>query len=76
MSGHDAFKEAAAPILADAKLALEALTSAAIAAGIRPDAEYVREARQGQAEWRETLSREAFRPVRGEAMARANWWRR
>jgi 3D-(3,5/4)-trihydroxycyclohexane-1,2-dione acylhydrolase (decyclizing) len=67
--GHDAFKQGGLPVLADARLALEALTTAALAAHIQPHLDYVIEAARARQAWRDLLQREGFQPVAGEAMS-------
>jgi 3D-(3,5/4)-trihydroxycyclohexane-1,2-dione acylhydrolase (decyclizing) len=69
VGGHDAFKNGAVPVLADAREALRALGRAAKAAGIKPRAAYVEEARKAQLKWQRTLKKESFTQVPGEAMS-------
>jgi 3D-(3,5/4)-trihydroxycyclohexane-1,2-dione acylhydrolase (decyclizing) len=64
----DAYKEGSLPIVADAKMALEALTAAAREASVRADAAYVAEVGNAKNQWIRTLQEEGFRPVPGEAM--------
>jgi len=66
---HDAHKQGGLPIVADARLALTALTEAARAAGLRPRAAYLDEVRAARAAWDETLRTEVFVRRTGEAMS-------
>jgi 3D-(3,5/4)-trihydroxycyclohexane-1,2-dione acylhydrolase (decyclizing) len=66
---HDAHKQGALPIVADAKLALAALTEAARAAGRRPRPAYLEEVRAAWAAWEETLRSEVFVRRPSEAMS-------
>ena len=68
---HDAYKQGSVPLLADARAGLEALTEAALAAGVRPRADYVREVAGWKREWRSQLENEVYQPVAGEAMSQA-----
>ncbi len=68
---HDAYKQGSVPLLADARAGLEALTEAALAAGVRPRADYVREVADWKREWRSRLENEVYQPVAGEAMSQA-----
>ncbi len=69
ISGHDAYKEGALPIQADAREALRALCDATRAAGIRPNAAYVQEVQLAQAEWNRTVHEQIYQQVPGEAMS-------
>ncbi|MGH3096571.1 MAG: 3D-(3,5/4)-trihydroxycyclohexane-1,2-dione acylhydrolase (decyclizing) [Streptosporangiales bacterium] len=51
LTGHDARKQGATPVIADAKHALVALREAAAAAGARPDEGWRAEAERAAAEW-------------------------
>ena len=68
---HDAYKQGSVPLLADARAGLEALTEAALAAGVRPRDDYVREVSGWKREWRSQLENEIYQPVDGEAMSQA-----
>ena len=68
---HDAYKQGSVPLLADARAGLEALTEAALAAGVRPRTDYVREVAGWKREWRSQLENEVYQPVAGEAMSQA-----
>jgi 3D-(3,5/4)-trihydroxycyclohexane-1,2-dione acylhydrolase (decyclizing) len=68
--GHDAYKQGAVPILADAREVLRALAKEAKAAGVKPNAAYVQEVERVRQEWA-TLKEETCRPVPGEAMSQA-----
>src|SRR5581483_2027946 len=66
VNGHDAFKQGALPIVADAREALRALRSAAREAGIKPNPAYIEEIAVEKAEWDELLKREVFVQHPGE----------
>jgi 3D-(3,5/4)-trihydroxycyclohexane-1,2-dione acylhydrolase (decyclizing) len=66
--GHDAYKQGSLPILADARLALEALLVAARGAHVEIEADYVAKVVQARQCWTETLHTEGFAPVAGSAM--------
>ncbi len=67
--GHDAFKQGALPILADAREALVALTLAARDAGIRPNQAYTQEVVAACSQWQDQVKREVYQHVPGEAMS-------
>ncbi|MGO9924416.1 MAG: 3D-(3,5/4)-trihydroxycyclohexane-1,2-dione acylhydrolase (decyclizing) [Isosphaeraceae bacterium] len=67
--GHDASKQGALPILADAREALLALQKAALAAGIRPRPAYLAEVAAARRTWDETIQREVATHHAGEAMS-------
>ncbi|HBY99250.1 MAG: 3D-(3,5/4)-trihydroxycyclohexane-1,2-dione acylhydrolase (decyclizing) [Ardenticatenaceae bacterium] len=69
VSGHDAYKQGALPILADARETLRALTRAAAEAGVRPDQAYLAEIEAAQAAWRRQVQEEVYRPVEGAPMS-------
>jgi 3D-(3,5/4)-trihydroxycyclohexane-1,2-dione acylhydrolase (decyclizing) len=62
VSGHDAYKMGALPVVADARDALVALTGMVEEAGVRTDAGYREEVRAACAGWREVLERDVFAP--------------
>ncbi len=66
--GHDAYKMGALPIVADARESLRALLAAAQAAGLGPDATYVREIEEANAAWAAQLRAEVSVPKQGEIM--------
>ena len=66
--GHDAYKQGALPVVADAREALRALIEAAEEAGIRPDSAYLQEIEQAGKEWAEQREGEIFQPISGEIM--------
>ena len=68
VSGHDAYKQGALPITADAKLAMTALLAAAKETGIRPQPTYVQEIGVLKQEWEAQLKEEGYRQIPGEAM--------
>lgn len=65
VGAHDAYKQGALPILADAREALRALTQAAAEAGVAPDQAYLAEIEAAQAAWRGQVQEEVYRPVEG-----------
>ena len=69
VGNHDAYKQGGVPITADAREALAALTKAADAAGIQPNAAYVQEIAALNREWREQLDNEVAQETPGEAMS-------
>src|SRR5262249_38715204 len=71
VSGHDAHKQGAVPIIADAREALTALHQAAKGANIRPKPAYLEEIVAARKAWTEKLQREVFTHHEGEAMSQA-----
>jgi len=71
LSGYDANKIGARPIIADARQALPALTISAREAGVRPNSEYVTEAGTAKNLWRRYLKDEIYQPTPGEAMSQS-----
>jgi 3D-(3,5/4)-trihydroxycyclohexane-1,2-dione acylhydrolase (decyclizing) len=69
VSGHDAAKQGALPILADAREALGALHKAALSAGVRPRPAYLEEVAAARRTWDETIQREVATHHAGEAMS-------
>jgi 3D-(3,5/4)-trihydroxycyclohexane-1,2-dione acylhydrolase (decyclizing) len=67
--GHDAYKQGALPIIADAREALRALHQAATAAGMRPDPAYREEIAAARQRWQEQMEREVYRHHEGEALS-------
>jgi 3D-(3,5/4)-trihydroxycyclohexane-1,2-dione acylhydrolase (decyclizing) len=67
--GHDAFKQGALPIVADARKALAALRAAALEAGVRPRAEYQSDIAKARAAWAEKMRTEVFMRREGESMS-------
>jgi 3D-(3,5/4)-trihydroxycyclohexane-1,2-dione acylhydrolase (decyclizing) len=70
VTGRDAHKQGAVPIVADAREALRALGEAARAAGIAPRDDYRAEAERAKAEWSAERER-LLEPVPGERMSQA-----
>ncbi len=66
--GHDAYKQGALPITADARQALCLLTKAAQEAGIRPIPSYLDSIATAKQEWNREVAEEVYQPVPGEAM--------
>jgi 3D-(3,5/4)-trihydroxycyclohexane-1,2-dione acylhydrolase (decyclizing) len=69
VAGHDACKQGALPVVADAREALRALVQAARSAGVKPNAGYVQEVTTQREKWDRQLKEEVFQPVAGEAMS-------
>ena len=67
--GHDAFKEGALPLVADASEALKALLDAASATEITPNETYLKEVATAKDEWRALLETDVFVEHEGEAMS-------
>jgi 3D-(3,5/4)-trihydroxycyclohexane-1,2-dione acylhydrolase (decyclizing) len=70
VAGHDAIKQGALPLIADAREALSALRTAAVAAGIGPDRARLAAVESARQAWRETLCAE-IRDIPGEALSQA-----
>jgi len=69
VTGHDAHKQGALPLVADAREALRTLTQSAKAAGVKPNAAYVQEVTGLKNQWERQLKDEVFQQVPGEAMS-------
>lgn len=69
VSSHDAFKQGALPVIADAREALRALSKAAADAGIKPQPAYLAEIKAVKDEWENVLASKVFRPTAGELMS-------
>ncbi len=67
--GHDAFKQGALPIVADAKLALGALREAALAGGLRPREDYKAEVARARSDWDAKMRAEVYAERDGEFMS-------
>ncbi|HLJ11492.1 MAG TPA: 3D-(3,5/4)-trihydroxycyclohexane-1,2-dione acylhydrolase (decyclizing) [Planctomycetaceae bacterium] len=67
--GHDAYKQGALPIIADAQRALQSLTEMAAAAGVRPNPAYLSEVSAAREAWHKTLKDDVYRQIPGEAMS-------
>jgi 3D-(3,5/4)-trihydroxycyclohexane-1,2-dione acylhydrolase (decyclizing) len=66
---HDAYKQGALPILADARLALVALREAAFAAGLRPREPYKAEVAKARSAWAGKMRAEVHTNREGEVMS-------
>lgn len=71
VAGHDAFKNGALPIVADAREALRALQRRAKAGGLKPRKAALADVEKANRTWERTLKRESLTPVKGEAMSQA-----
>jgi 3D-(3,5/4)-trihydroxycyclohexane-1,2-dione acylhydrolase (decyclizing) len=69
VAGHDAYKQGALPILADAREALRVLIPAVKAANIKTAAGYQQEVAAAGEEWEQTKREQGFRSFPGEAMS-------
>src|SRR5262245_16716580 len=69
VTGHDAYKQGALPLVADAREALRALIQSAKAAGIKANPTYVQEVTSLKNKWEQRLKTEVFQQVVGEAMS-------
>jgi len=69
VAGHDAYKQGALPVVADAREALRALTQAAKSAGVKPDSSYVKAVTSLREKWDQQLKEEVYAQVPGEAMS-------
>jgi 3D-(3,5/4)-trihydroxycyclohexane-1,2-dione acylhydrolase (decyclizing) len=69
VTSHDAYKQGALPIIADARKALQALSEVAAKAGIGPHASYLEEIARLKGEWERQLREEVYQPTPGEAMS-------
>jgi 3D-(3,5/4)-trihydroxycyclohexane-1,2-dione acylhydrolase (decyclizing) len=69
VSGHDAYKEGALPITADAREALRALRQAAQSAGVKPRPGYLEEVASARRAWADKMDREVYTHHQGEAMS-------
>lgn len=71
VSSHDAYKQGAVPIVADARLALRALSEAAAVAGIQPNRPYLAEVCKAKREWEKRVAEEVYVSTPGEATSQA-----
>jgi 3D-(3,5/4)-trihydroxycyclohexane-1,2-dione acylhydrolase (decyclizing) len=69
VTGHDAHKQGALPLVADAREALQVLTQSARAAGVKPNPACVQEVNGLKNQWERQLKDEVFQQVPGEAMS-------
>jgi 3D-(3,5/4)-trihydroxycyclohexane-1,2-dione acylhydrolase (decyclizing) len=69
VNGHDAYKQGAMPVVADAREALRALLQAAGTKEIVPSSAYLEEVAVARQEWEQLLQREVFIEREGEAMS-------
>jgi 3D-(3,5/4)-trihydroxycyclohexane-1,2-dione acylhydrolase (decyclizing) len=69
VNGHDAYKQGALPIVADAKIALKALLESAERSGIQPNPEYLSKITDAKQAWKRMLEREVFVQHESEAMS-------
>ena len=72
VSGHDAFKQGALPVLADARKALKALHRKAKAAGVKPHKQWVRRAEKAYDAYRAHVQKVEFCTPRGRLLGQAH----
>ncbi len=68
-SSHDAYKQGALPIVADARETLRELLAASVAGGVKPRGAYVNEVTKAKAEWERQVREEVYRATPGKAMS-------
>ena len=66
---HDAYKQGAIPILADARKGLDTLLQAARSSGVKSSSSYVKEISSVKQKWQNQVNDEIFQQVSGEAMS-------
>jgi 3D-(3,5/4)-trihydroxycyclohexane-1,2-dione acylhydrolase (decyclizing) len=71
VSGHDAIKLGAVPVVADAREALREIAAAARDAGLAPRHAYREEVREVRERWRARLENEEYPSVAGETLTQA-----
>ena len=69
VSSHDAYKQGALAITADARLALQALSKAATAVGIQPNSSYLEEICKTKKDWEKHVEQEVYRAQPNESMS-------
>jgi len=69
VTGHDAHKQGALPLVADAREALRILTQSAKTAGVKPNSAYVQEVTALKEKWERQLKDEVFQQTPGETMS-------
>ena len=69
ITSHDAYKQGALPIVADARETLRELVAASGAAGLKPRSTYLNEVREAKQQWERQLREEVYRPTPGNAMS-------
>jgi 3D-(3,5/4)-trihydroxycyclohexane-1,2-dione acylhydrolase (decyclizing) len=69
VSSHDAYKEGALPITADAREALRTLRQAAQSAGVKPRPAYLEEVATARRAWADKMQHEVYTHHQGEAMS-------
>jgi 3D-(3,5/4)-trihydroxycyclohexane-1,2-dione acylhydrolase (decyclizing) len=68
VNGHDAYKNGALPITADARLALQSLVEAGQAAAVKPRQSYVEEVRSVRQTWLKQVREEVYNETPGALM--------
>lgn len=69
VTGHDAYKMGALPIIADAREALLALHKAAAGANLKPKPPYIKEIASLKQDWANVLKTQVYKRTPGEAMS-------
>lgn len=72
VTGHDAFKQGALPIVADAREALKALSRKARSAGVKPRTQWAQRARKAYDAYRAHLNKVEFKSARGDLLGQAH----
>ncbi len=72
VNGHDAYKQGALPVVADAREALHALLQAAETTDIKPNSGYLEEIAVAKQEWQNLLTTGVFIERKNEAMSQLN----
>lgn len=67
--GHDAYKQGALPIIADAREALRALAEAAQIVRIKPNKPYLDDIAAAKGAWQKLVKEQIYQPTPGEAMS-------
>jgi 3D-(3,5/4)-trihydroxycyclohexane-1,2-dione acylhydrolase (decyclizing) len=68
VTSHDAFKQGALPIIADAREALRSLIDASVSVGIGPNLEHLENVASAKNEWEKQLRSEVYNDIPGEPM--------
>jgi 3D-(3,5/4)-trihydroxycyclohexane-1,2-dione acylhydrolase (decyclizing) len=71
VTAHDAYKQGALPVLADAREGIVALHRAASAAGVKSSQVYLKEIAHAKREWEDELHNKVYQPTPGEAMSQS-----
>lgn len=72
VAGHDAFKQGALPVMADAREAIKAMHRKARAAGVKPRPQWVRRAENAYNAYRRHVQKVEFHTARGKLLGQAH----